>query len=396
MARSTLSGRLMISVVLAVLCSSLACHDKRSVPPVIPGSASTSRVALVPIASGFSSPVHITHAGDGSGRLFIVEQQGVIRIIKGGSVLPVPFLDISSRVRSGGEQGLLSMVFQPGPSPGQRSFYVDYTGTAGVGDTVVSRFTTSTEPDLADPATEQQLLTVVQPFVNHNGGQLAFGPDGLLYIGMGDGGGAGDPLNNAQNPASLLGKILRIDPTGGATYTVPADNPFVSMPGFRPEIWALGLRNPWRFTFDRLTGALYIGDVGQDAFEEIDLQKAAGSGGQNYGWNIMEGFVCFLTPTCDQTGLTPPVHVYDHSQGDCAVTGGFVYRGGEFPGLQGVYLYGDFCSGRIWGLRQNGAIWENELLLDSGLNISTFGEDEAGNLYVADISSGSIYKIIVP
>lgn len=406
------TARVLCSMLLFGTLIHFGCNDKKNTLPFIsnmesqatatvsPAGAVTGAIPQISLrlfASGLSNPVHIAHADDRSNRLFVVEQRGVIRIVRNGAVLPVPFLDISDRVRSGGEQGLLSVVFPPGYGAGKRVFFVDYTGTKGVGDTVISRFTTSANMDAADPASEQQLLTIVQPFANHNGGQLAFGPDRMLYIGMGDGGAAGDPSNNAQDPASLLGKILRIDVESGSEgYLVPATNPFVNKAGFRPEIWALGLRNPWRFSFDRTTGDLYIADVGQNLYEEIDLQPASSAGGQNYGWDIREGSECYESASCTQAGLTPPVFVYDHSRGECSVTGGFVYRGQEFPALQGVYVYGDFCSGRIWGLRQGVGGWENKLILESKLAISTFGEDEAGNLYVADMNGGRIYKIIVP
>jgi glucose/arabinose dehydrogenase len=280
-----------------------------------------------------------------------------------------------------------------------RRFYVDYTGLSGVvpGDTVVARYHLSANPDITDPATAEPLLTVAQPFANHNGGQLAFGPDGFLYIGKGDGGSGNDPFNNGQSPATWLGKMLRIDvESQPGSYTIPPDNPFVNTPGFLPEIWAVGLRNPWRFSFDRETGDLYIADVGQNLFEEVNFRPASSAGGENYGWNIMEGLHCFLAPDCDQTGLVFPVWEFGHVEGQCSVTGGFVYRGPKFPGLRGVYIYGDLCTGRIWGLRRAGDVWENKLLLDSDLTISTFGEDEEGNLYVADIAIGDIYEITVP
>jgi glucose/arabinose dehydrogenase len=383
---------------LLLLCAAIpfsfnACrgHGSSSAAPEIP------QLSLVPIAGGFIHPVHITHAGDRSGRLFIVEQGGLIKVIKNGSSLPTPFLDVSSLlISSAGEQGLLSVAFPPGYAKKQY-FYIDYTGTQGVGDTVIARFYTTADADIADPASAQTLLVVVQPFTNHNGGQLAFGPDGYLYIGMGDGGDAGDPLNNSQNPLSLLGKILRIDVEPNLDpYISPPGNPFIGNAGYRPEIWALGLRNPWRFSFDQLTGDLYIADVGQNLYEEVNIQPAASAGGENYGWNIMEGFHCYNSASCNQSGLTLPVVEYGHAQGDCSITGGFVYRGGEFSALQGVYIFGDYCSGRIWGLRRTGGAWENKLMLDSALLISTFGEDEAGNLYVADYATGAIYKIIVP
>jgi glucose/arabinose dehydrogenase len=253
------------------------------------------------------------------------------------------------------------------------------------------------DPNAADPASEEVILTVPQPFANHNGGQLAFGPDGYLYIGMGDGGSAGDPLNNGQSTGTLLGKILRIDVEGGTAlpYDVPPDNPFVGVAGYRPEIWALGMRNPWRLSFDRGTGDLYIGDVGQNLYEEIDFQPAGDNVGRNYGWNIMEGASCFGSATCSTAGLTLPVFVYDHSLG-CSVTGGHVYRGAAFPSLKGIYLFGDYCSGRIWGMRQTGAAWDNAPLLAPALNISTFGKDEAGNVYVANHANGDLWRIVVP
>ena len=345
----------------------------------------TPAVRLVLVASGFDSPVHVTHAGDGSGRLFVVERGGRVRIVRGGAVDATPFLDISARITSGGEQGLLSIAFPP-DFAARRHFYVHYTSLQGVGNTVVARFSLAAD-DIADAASETELLTVVQPFRNHNGGQLAFGPDGMLYIGLGDGGGSGDPLGSGQELGTLLGKLLRIDVESGATpYAIPADNPFAD------EIWAYGLRNPWRFSFDRASGDLYIGDVGQGSAEEIDFQPA-GTAGLNYGWSRMEGSACFRAATCEQGGLTQPVATYDHSAGDCSVTGGHVYRGSEFPALQGIYVYGDFCSGRMWSLRRDaGGEWRNELLLDSALQISSFGEDEAGNLYVADLDGG-IYRI---
>jgi len=301
----------------------------------------------------------------------------------------VPFLNISGQVTSGGEQGLLGLAFPPGFSTRQ-DFYVNYTNRTGVGDTVIARFNVGSDPDQADPASRRELLTIVQPFTNHNGGQLAFGPDNLLYIGSGDGGSGGDPLGNAQNTTSLLGKILRLDVLSGALpYAVPSGNPFGT------EVWAFGLRNPWRFSFDRMTGDLYLADVGQSTREEIDFQPAGNGSGANYGWNIMEGSLCFSSTSCSSAGLTLPVVEYDHTSGDCSVTGGYVYRG-SIPTLRGTYLYGDFCSGRIWGLRQNGSTWENRLLIDSTLLVSTFGEDENGELYVADYATGTIYRIGVP
>jgi glucose/arabinose dehydrogenase len=351
------------------------------------------QISITPVAGGFTRPVHITHAGDGSGRIFVVEQDGRIRVLDNGVVLPTPFLDIASRVASVGEQGLLSVAFPP-EYPAKRYFYVYYTPVPG-DNTVVARYRVTADNNIADSTSETIVLRVAQPFGNHNGGQLAFGPDGYLYIGKGDGGGGGDPLNSGQRTDTLLGKILRIDvESGAAPYAIPPDNPFRGVAGGE-EIWALGLRNPWRFSFDRGTGDLYIGDVGQNLYEEIDFQPAGDNVGRNYGWNIMEGASCFGSATCSTAGLTLPVFVYDHSLG-CSVTGGHVYRGAAFPSLQGIYLFGDYCSGRIWGLRRNGSAWDNTLLITPALNISTFGEDEEGNVYVANHANGELLKIVVP
>ncbi len=355
-------------------------------------------IALTPVITGLTQPVHITHAGDGSGRLFLVQQTGQIKIFQNGALSPVPFLDISSRVSCCGEQGLLSIAFPPQFAQ-KGYFYASYTNISG--NSVISRFSLTANPDVADPATEQILLMVTQPFSNHNGGLMAFGPDGFLYIGFGDGGSGGDPNNFAQNLTDLpgnqklLGKMLRIDVESGTQpYAIPPTNPLLN--GVRSEIWALGLRNPWRFSFDRQTGDLYIADVGQASFEEIDFQPAASPGGQNYGWRLMEGNHCFNPPTnCNDGTLTLPVHEYDHTQGDCSVIGGFVYRGTRYVSMQGVYFYGDLCSGRIWGLRNLGGIWQNQLLIDSSLSITTFGEDENGEIYVADYAAGVIYRIVI-
>jgi glucose/arabinose dehydrogenase len=358
-----------------------------------PSAGEWPQVSLVRVMKGLTLPVHVTHAGDGSGRLFIVEQAGRIRVASGGMLLPVPFLDIASRVGCCGERGLLSAAFPPGYG-NRRYFYVDYTNASG--NTVISRFRLTQDPDVADPGSEQIVLTIAQPYPNHNGGQLAFGPDGYLYVGMGDGGSAGDPQNNAQSPTSLLGKILRIDvESGAAPYAVPASNPFAGRAGYRGEIWALGLRNPWRFSFDRRTGDLYIADVGQNQYEEVDFQPAGSPGGENYGWRIMEAGHCSNPNPCNQTGLVQPVFEYDHSNG-CSVTGGSVYRGALFPRMHGVYFFADYCSGGLWGLRREGSSWQSTKLLDSTFTVSTFGEDEAGNIYLPDYNAGDVYKLTDP
>jgi glucose/arabinose dehydrogenase len=381
---------------LSVLLGTLLPHQPQAADAQAP--IFWPRIALASPISGFNQPVHIAHAGDGSGRLFVVERPGRIRIVKNGVLQPVPFLDITGRVRSvSGEQGLLSISFPPDFAT-KGHFYVDYTDL--LSNTAVARFALTADPDVADPASEQIVLTIAQPYANHNGGQLAFGPnDGYLYIGMGDGGSGGDPLGNAQNPASLLGKLLRIDVETGdpLTYTVPATNPFTQTVGYRAEIWALGLRNPWRFSFDRLTGDLYIGDVGQGLYEEVDYQPASSPGGENYGWNIMEGLHCYNASTCDSTGLTLPVVEYGHTAGNCSITGGMAYRGTAHPDLAGIYFYADFCSGQIWGLKNDGLIWWNAALHDAPFRITTFGEDEAGNLWVSQYASspdGTIYEVI--
>ncbi|HEX8149367.1 MAG TPA: PQQ-dependent sugar dehydrogenase [Pyrinomonadaceae bacterium] len=352
-------------------------------------------LALGTPVRGFSSPVGVGHAGDGSNRVFVVEQGGRIRVVKSGVLQPSAFLDISTRISAGGERGLLGLAF-PQDYARKGYFYVNYTNPAG--DTVISRFRRSaSNADAADPASEQIVLTVAQPFANHNGGQLAFGPvDKMLYVGMGDGGSGGDPGNRAQNPAELLGKILRLDTETGRpyTYTSPPSNPFLTAAGFRPEIWALGVRNPWRFSFDRATADLFIADVGQGTWEEIDFQPAASRGGENYGWRIMEGTHCFNPNPCSAAGLTPPVVEYNHSAGDCSVTGGYVYRGATYPRMQGRYFYGDFCSGRIWSLKREGGAWQSTLLLDTPIQISAFGEDESGNLYVASYGGGEVFPLV--
>jgi hypothetical protein len=352
------------------------------------------KIRLETTISGLANPVAITHAGDGSGRLFITEQGGRILIYDGSELLPAPFLDISALLSTGGERGLLSVAFHPNYASNGH-FYVNYTNTGG--DTVIARYSVSNDPNLADPASALTVLTIAQPYSNHNGGQLQFGPDGYLYIGMGDGGDAGDPNNYAQNPASLLGKMLRIAVDGDAPYGVPADNPFISDEQVRDEIWALGLRNPWRFSFDRSTGDLFIGDVGQNSWEEIDYQPAGSTGGENYGWRLMEGNHCFNPGTnCNDGSLTLPVLEYGHDLG-CSVTAGYRYRGKDNPLLSGLYIYGDFCSGRIWGAKPGGdGNWSAEELMDTNLNISTFGEDENGELYVVHRASpgGSVYRIV--
>ena len=336
-------------------------------------------------------PVQVTNAGDGSGRLFVVEQKGRIRVVSDGGLLSTPFLDISDQVACCGEQGLLSVAFPPNYAK-KGHFYVNYTNAQG--DTEIVRYGLSSDPNVADPESAELILLIDQPDVIHNGGHMEFGPkDGYLYIGTGDGGPIRDPDNRGQDPDTLLGKLLRIDVESGVSpYAIPDDNPFARTSGYLGEIWALGLRNPWGFAFDSRTGDLFIGDVGGGEFEEINYQPASSTGGENYGWAIMEGLHCFDSDSCDTSGLTEPVAEYPHSQG-CAVVGGTVYRGLRFTSLQGIYFYADFCSGRIWGLRRIGDHWQSGLVYDAPFLISAIGEDEDGNLYVTNYFDGIVLAL---
>lgn len=358
--------------------------------PSGPGGGTGAR--LQEIVSGLSVPLYLTAPPGDAARLFIVEKTGAIRIIKDGVLLPEPFIDLSSRVSNGGEQGLLGLAFDPDYAMTGR-FIVHFTDPAG--NTTLSRLQVSANPDVADPASELVILTAAQPFANHNGGQVAFGPDGFLYLGLGDGGGSGDPNSRGQDLSDLLGSILRIDVRGSEPYSVPADNPFVQSAA--PEVWSYGLRNPWRFSFDRATGDLYIADVGEQTWEEIDVSTAAqGNGkGVNYGWNIMEGAHCFLANDCDQNGLTLPLVEYNHQEG-CSVTGGYVYRGSAIPALQGHYLYADLCQRWVRSFRYlDGTVTEQTewpSLMPVGPVLS-FGEDALGELYILD-ESGRVSKIV--
>lgn len=342
-----------------------------------------------PITKGFSSPVGVISAGDDSDRLFVIEQAGVINILYNNEVSPKPFLDIRDRVESiGYEQGLLGLAFHPEFSV-NGYFYINYTGSSG--QTVISRFQANpNDLNLADPDSEAYIMQIEQPFANHNGGMLAFGSDGYLYIGLGDGGSGDDPLNNGQSLETHLGKILRIDINSGDPYAIPQDNPFVD--GSVPEIWAYGLRNPWRFAFDRLTGDLFIGDVGQNQWEEIDFLPADHSGTANFGWNYYEGSHQFSNSPPPGIDFIEPVAEYGHDLG-CSVTGGVVYRGENLPEWQGIYLYGDFCSGRVWGLLQNPqGNWVARLMFENVGRITSFGEDNAGEVYLVD-QGGTIFML---
>jgi uncharacterized protein (TIGR03437 family) len=356
---------------------------------LVMATAARAALQLRTVATGLVSPVLAIGAGDGSGRLFIVEQAGRIRVLANGALLPAAFLDIRARVRSGGEMGLLGLAFHPRFAENGRLF-VNYTRTSAAGlETVIAEFSVpAASPNSADVASERTLLTYGQPFDNHNGGMIAFGPDGYLYIASGDGGAGGDPQGHGQNLTSLLGKMLRIDVDRELPYAIPETNPFVGVPGL-DEIFAYGLRNPWRFSFDRLTGRLFAGDVGQDMLEEIDIIVRGG----NYGWNRMEGSACYSPrANCNRDGLVLPIYDYGRTAG-ASVTGGYVYRGAAIPWLQGKYVYGDFVTGRIWALSElSTGAWRNEELLDTPFNVSSFGEDDSGELYVLDYS-GSLRQL---
>ncbi len=373
------------------VCALAACAGNPPGGPPLPGE--TGNLELQPVASGLSSPLYLS-APAGDPRLFIVEQAGRIRIVESGQLLAQAFLDIRDRVASGGEEGLLGVAFHPNYA-GNGYFYVDYTHLNNARDTLytlIERYSVSPAPDSADSASHKVILRIVQPYTNHNGGLVMFGPDGMLYIGMGDGGSGGDPENRAQNRDSLLGKLLRIDVDHGDPYAIPASNPFAAGGG-APEIWALGLRNPWRYAFDRAAGLLYIADVGQNLWEEVSVAPAA-QGGLNYGWRIMEGLHCFNATSCSSTGLVQPVVEYGHANG-CSITGGFVYRGTRAPSLVGQYFYSDYCSGWMRSFAYaNGAVtgqttWSLNVSLG---NVLSFGEDSAGELYVLS-GGGSVYRI---
>lgn len=396
----------------SILLTLLGLGPAVSAPQVDAGTI-PSDLQLTQIVGGLSSPVAVKDPGDGSGRLFIVEQGGNIRIWDGSALLPTPFLSSSALTglqTSGFEQGLLGLAFHPDFDT-NRFFYVNYTRGSGSGETAITRFQVSSgNANLADPMSATDILVVTQDFSNHNGGDIHFGPDGYLYIGMGDGGSGGDPNNRAQDLGELLGKMLRIDvdgtPAPGAVlcgqvqnYGVPANNPFVGSAGACDEIWAYGLRNPWRFSFDRSNGDMFIGDVGQNAWEEIDFQPGGSSGGENYGWRTMEGNHCFNPSSgCSMVGLVLPILEYSHSGGHCSVTGGHRYTISSIPGLQGTYFYADFCSNTIWLASESSpGVWSTSTWTDHGVwNITSFGEDAAGNLYVVAAGSGNLSRVVSP
>jgi glucose/arabinose dehydrogenase len=378
--------------------ASAATLPTRLTDGVIATAPTASTVALVKVAD-VPSPVLAIGAGDGSGRLFIVSKGGRIRIVKDGSLLATPFLNISTGVSTGGEQGLLGLAFHPSFKT-NRKFYINYTNTGG--DTVIREYRASaSNPDVVEPGSGRTILRISQPYSNHNGGMIAFGRDGLLYIGTGDGGSAGDPGNRAQNIDSLLGKMLRINVNGKTStrnYLIPSSNPYVGRAG-RNEIWQRGLRNPWRFSFDRSTGNLWIGDVGQGRYEEVDraIRTSTGPGrGVNWGWRVMEGNHCYRPSSgCSTTGKVRPLVEYSHAAtGGCSVTGGYVYRGAAIADLRGWYVYGDYCGGQVWAVSSGASRPATPVkLLSTGHLISGFGQDDAGELYLCDLN-GAVYKVV--
>lgn len=397
---------LLVLVCVGCLLSLASAFAQESTPEATPDAViyhSTSpdlnSFDLVPVLSGLFRPLFLTGAGDGSGRIFVMEQTGRILIVRDGTLAAAPFLDLSALVsqdvRFGySERGLLGLAFHPDYATNGR-FFVNYTDANGTTQVVEYRVSAG-NPDAADPASARTLLTVGQPYPNHNGGHLAFGPDGYLYIAMGDGGLRDDPLGAGQDRGVLLGKLLRIDVDDydfARPYGIPLDNPFALDPTLAPEIWALGLRNPWRFSFDRATGDLYIGDVGQNNWEEINFQPAGAPGGANYGWVIYEANTRYRTdePT---SAVTFPIAVYSHGAGSCSVTGGYVYRGAEVPALQGYYFFSDYCSGVVWSAwRSESGAWQSTEIARTGRQISSFGQDDSGELYLIDYNDGAILKI---
>ena len=388
----TLSRRLAGLAATAVLLLSIGAE----------GVSGAAAVVLTPIVSGLNAPVQVVPAGDGTGRLFVVEQGGTVRIVKNGALLPTPFINIADLLSTGGERGLLGIAFHPNYKVNGR-FFLYFTRRNDGYIAITEYHRSSSNADVATRVGARRIITIPHPYANHNGGRMAFGRDGYLYIGTGDGGSGGDPGNRAQSLSVLLGKMLRIDingTAGGHQYRIPSSNPYVGRVGWN-EIWSRGLRNPWGWSFDRVNGDLWIGDVGQDKYEEIDrsivsTKSTSGGKGVNYGWRIMEGRHCYNPATgCHTAGLKFPVVEYSHGEG-CAVTGGYAYRGSAVPALFGRYIFGDYCSGQIWTISRTAvAPATKALLLSTTLNISSFGQDEKGELYVLDLG-GTLYKIEAP
>jgi glucose/arabinose dehydrogenase len=394
MPKLSVSVALLVILILRLL--PVQAQDSGEVVTHLSTPPDPSSMRLEEIVTGLDNPIYLTSAGDGSERLFVLEQTGTIELIKDGALQSMPFLDITNRVNqeirsSYSERGLLGLAFHPNYSENGQ-FFVHYSDLAG--DTVIARYHVSADnPDAADPGSEEIIFTHEQPFPNHNGGQIDFGPDGYLYIGLGDGGSGGDPLNNGQTPDSLLGKILRIDVDGEVPYSIPPDNPANGVnPDLAPEIWAWGLRNPYRFSFDRATGDLYIADVGQNQWEEVNFEAADSTGGENYGWNVFEATKRFSNGP-EPANAVMPIAEYDHSNG-CSITGGYVYRGEAIPALQGVYIFGDWCSGKLWATyRDDSDAWQTMPFGESFRQITAFGQGDDGELYLVAYNGG-IWKFM--
>jgi glucose/arabinose dehydrogenase len=389
------AGLAIVAVLLSGACGGASTPPITASPPSAPPSTTSTstsspapnlasvRIDLVQVAT-LEQPLAMA-VRSGNPGIYVAQKTGQVKAIRDGRVDPVPVLDLTEEVSLGGEQGLLGLAF----SPSGRHLYVNFTDTSG--DTRVAGYVM--RDGRADPGTRRNVLFVDQPYSNHNGGNLVFGPDGYLYIGLGDGGSGGDPHDNGQSLSTLLGKMLRVDPrpSGERAYAIPPDNPFVARSGARPEIWAFGLRNPWRYSFDRLTGDLWIGDVGQDAWEEVDVQPSGSRGGENYGWNRMEGDHPYVGDP--PAGVVRPVFEYSHDDGGCTVTGGYVYRGESIPDLYGAYVFGDFCIGELEAIRlEDGRVTGHRVLGPDVPNLSSFGEDARGNLYVMSLSGG-VYRL---
>ena len=406
--RSTTTRRVALAGLLGVLLMSATVGTAAAAGPTTAAAAAagatladvdtqalaSGQLTLQSVVGGFASPLGVVNAGDGTGRLFVVQRNGLVRIVTGRSV-GANFIDARSRVQAGGERGLLGVAFHPDFQT-NREVYLYYT-RASDGDIIISRLTANTARTFASLSTEEILLRIEHStYSNHNGGSMAFGPDGFLYLGTGDGGGSGDPGRNAQSKTkNLLGKILRIDVGKSGSgpygrYGIPSTNPFRGATSGLDEVWAYGLRNPWRISFDRATGMLYIADVGQSRYEEINREPANYKGGRNYGWNVMEGKHCYNASSCNTSGKWKPVAEYTHSHGNCSITGGYVYRGSTYPALVGQYVLADFCSGRFYTMPAAGSsLWMRR---DTTLMVTSFGESESGELYAVTIN-GRLYQI---
>lgn len=386
---------IIVVLLVLVIPAALAQDETEDVMITRDTAPSPASIQLTEVVTGFNRLLYITHAGDESNRLFAVEQSGKILIIENGVALDQAFLDVSALITQSAlsprytEQGLLGLAFHPDYAT-NGLFFINYTDLSG--GTVVARYNVSlSNPNIADASSAQIIFQISQPFGNHNGGHMAFGPDGYLYISLGDGGSANDPLGAGQNKALLLGSILRLDVNGDLPYAIPEDNPFVGDDNGADEIWAYGLRNVWRFSFDRATGDMYIADVGQNEWEEVNFQPADSVGGENYGWNVWEATHAFARGTAENHVL--PFAEFNHALG-CSVTGGYVYRGEAIPDLEAVYLFSDYCSGRVWAsYRDSNMQWNTTEFLQTGFQVSSFGEDENGEVYIIDYGSGTIYRI---